>query len=75
MKITKEEYQAFQKHYAWALLKNPDYRFGQAFLNFFPSVYKEYGNDGDLGALEALTLYNSWDQEWCQTIIDKWLDQ
>jgi hypothetical protein len=73
MKVTKDEYEAFLKDYAWELLQQPDYRLGQAFLNFFPSVNNEYANDGDHGALEAQKLYYSTYNE-SQAIINKWLE-
>ena len=38
--ISKLEYEEFEKHYAWVLIKAPDYRLGQAFLNYFPKVSK-----------------------------------
>ncbi len=38
--ISKSEYEEFEKHYVWVLIKAPDYRLGQAFLNYFPEINK-----------------------------------
>lgn len=37
-KISKLAYAEFEKHYAWVLLSAPDYRLGQAFVNYFPEA-------------------------------------
>lgn len=36
--ITQQEYEEFQAHFTWMLIKVPTYRFGQAFLNYFPEA-------------------------------------
>lgn len=33
--ITKEDFQKFENHFTMEVLKNPTYRYGQAFLNYF----------------------------------------
>lgn len=76
MKITKSEYEEFQKHYAWVLLKAPDYRLGQAFLNYFPKVSQAMiGNDNDDGTLDEFRLYNETNNNLAQAEINKWLEQ
>lgn len=35
IKITKQQFEQFEKEYLLQLLETPDYRFGQAFLNKF----------------------------------------
>lgn len=75
MLISKQEYSEFQKHYAWILLKSPDYRLGQAFLNYFPQVSKHMIHDRDLGTMSEFRLYNEEDKLLAQQEIDKWLEQ
>jgi len=41
MKITKDEYRDFEKYYIMESLRNPDYRLGQAFINYFPAVSRK----------------------------------
>ena len=61
-KITKEQYEEFLKHLVWERLKAPDYRLGQAFLNYFPEIRKIMRNDGDLGSQgEQHLFYEEWE--------------
>ena len=73
--ITREQWEKFQQHYAWQLLQSPDYRLGQAFLNFFNEVDKLMQADGDLGLQDSVKLYYETDNLMAKRIIDKWLDQ
>ena len=73
-KVSKAEWAEFQKHYAWILLKAPDYRLGQAFLNYFPDISKEMINGGSNGTLAEYRLYNESDKILAQYEIDKWLE-
>ena len=75
MKITKEQYEEFLKHLAWMRLKAPDYRFGQAFLNYFPEISKNMRRDGDNGTLDEMNLFYETNDLVAQAIISKWLDQ
>jgi hypothetical protein len=74
-KITREQWEKFQQHYAWQLLQSPDYRLGQAFLNFFNEVDKLMQADGDLGMQDSVKLYYETDNLMAKRIIDKWLEQ
>jgi hypothetical protein len=74
IKITPEKYAQFQKHYAWQLLKSPDYRLGQAFLNYFPEIGQAMLANKD-GELEEYRFYNETDTVRAQELIDRWLDQ
>ena len=74
-KVSRERYQEFLEHYAWQLLKSPDYRLGQAFINFFNEVDKMMSEDGDLGKQDAVMLYYETNNLRAQQLIDKWLDQ
>ncbi len=69
-KITDAEYEEFLKHYAWLLLKNPNYRLGQAFLNYFPEISQSLVRYK--GTLEEFTLFNETDPARVQPIIDQW---
>jgi len=75
MKISKEEYQEFLKHLAWQRLKTPDYRFGQAFLNYFPQISKELIASEQWGTLYEYNLFNEINDLEAQKIIDLWIDQ
>ena len=55
-RITKEQYEEFLKHLVWTRLQAPDYRFGQAFLNYFPEISKIMREDGDLGKPNSVQL-------------------
>ena len=74
-RIPKERWQEFQEHYAWQLLKSPDYRLGQAFLNYFNEVDKIMNEDGDLGRNDSVALYYESDNGRAMDIIIRWLDQ
>jgi len=71
--ISPDEYKKFEKHYAWQLLQSPDYRLGQAFLNYFPKISKLYLEDGNHGENEEYRLFNETDATKAQTIINKWI--
>lgn len=73
-KISKEQYKEFLEHYAWQLLKSPDYRLGQAFINYFSEVDKIMNEDGDMGKRDSVELYYETDNTRAQTIINRWLD-
>ena len=59
MKIIMQEFEEFEKQYMFEVLKNPDYRIGQAFYNTFPEIALSMEEDGDLGYSEASRLWNS----------------
>ena len=56
-------------------MRNPDYRIGQAFLNYIPEIGKHYLNGGDHGANEEYRLWNTKDLKEANTIIQKWLNE
>jgi len=74
-RISRERWTEFQEHYAWQLLKSPDYRLGQAFLNYFNEVDKIMQEDGDLGRRDSVQLYYETDNAMAQRLINQWLDQ
>lgn len=71
--ITQKQYQEFMEHYAWQLLQSPDYRIGQAFLNYFPEVSTEMTRDGDHGTLLEMKLYYETDNERATWLINQWV--
>ena len=75
MKITREEYQEFLKYLAWTRLQAPDYRLGQAFLNYFPQISKRLIKDEHWGTLYEYNLFNEINDLAAQTIIDQWVDR
>lgn len=59
MKITMQEFEDFEKQYMFEVLKNPDYRIGQAFYNSFPEIALSMEDDGDIGYSQSSRLWNS----------------
>lgn len=74
-RISKERWAEFEEHYAWQLLRSPDYRLGQAFLNYFNEVDKIWNNDGDLGKQQSVRLYYETDNAKAMAIISNWIEQ
>lgn len=69
--ITKKQYQEFTEHYTWQLLQSPDYRLGQAFLNYFPEVSKRLANTD--GTVLEMKLYYETDNERAKWLINQWV--
>lgn len=74
-KITQEEYQEFLKDYTWKLLQFPDYRLGQAFLNYFTKIQDHLLMDGDHGRDYSWELYQEKDKVKAQKMIDFFREQ
>ena len=62
MKITPKQYQEFIEHLMWQRLQTPDYRMGQAFLNYFPDISTNMANSKE-GTLLEMKLYYETDEE------------
>lgn len=73
MKISMQEFEAFEKQYMFEILKNPDYRIGQAFYNTFPKIAVSMEQDGDLGFAAASHLWNSNKRDEVLKLIDWYL--
>ena len=58
-KVTQQEIAEFEKDFTHKVLSNPDYRYGQAFINYFSWVHDNMLNDGDLGHAQAIHVWNS----------------
>ncbi|CAB4126034.1 hypothetical protein UFOVP181_204 [uncultured Caudovirales phage] len=70
--ITQKEFDEFVKHYSWEILKYPDYRVGQAFINYFPTVMRPMSRD-DIVVDDTATLFYNRNNEECWTIIRKYV--
>ncbi len=71
--ISKQQYEEFLKDYTIEVLRNPDYRLGQAFLNYFPAVDRSMNNDGDLGAADATKLFYTTNNDEARELIDRFV--
>lgn len=63
MKISKSEYEEFVKHYTWEYMKTPYYRVGQAFINYFPSVYRNTLDNGNSEQMDTTELWTDPDEK------------
>ena len=70
--ITQAQYQEFMEHLMWQRLQAPDYRMGQAFLNYFPEVSRDMANSKD-GTLLEMKLYYETDEERAKWLINQWV--
>ena len=68
VKITPDDWDQFKKHYMFEFLRNPDYRFGQALLNYFPEL-GTYLKNTSTGAGIEIRLWEARNQETVMTII------
>ena len=73
MKITMKQFEEFEKQYMFEVLKNPDYRIGQAFYNTFPEIALSMEDDGDIGYSEASRLWNTKERNEVLELIDWYL--
>jgi|APCry1669189567_1035234.scaffolds.fasta_scaffold00213_7 hypothetical protein len=72
--LSPQEFDEFVKHYNWEYMRNPDYRVGQAFLNWCPTIIRkqiatESGQDVDSA---AKLFYNTSNEE-CWNLIRKYV--
>jgi len=75
MKITMQEFEAFEKQFVFDVLGNPDYRLGQAFYNTFPEIAVSMEEDGDLGYAQANRLWNTKDRNEVLEILDWYIEK
>jgi hypothetical protein len=71
VKITPNDWAQFKKHYMFEFIRNSDYRFGQAFLNYFPALSKHLIADGYRGESIEQRLWNAPTQDEAMSIIGK----
>jgi hypothetical protein len=69
VKITPEDWEQFKKQYVFEFLRNPDYRFGQAFLNYFTALSLYLLENGDRGESIEQRLWNAKTQDEAMSII------
>jgi hypothetical protein len=69
VRITQEDWEQFKKHYMLEFMRNPDYRPGQAFLNYFPKLSKALLEDGDRGESIEQRLWNAKTQSEAMSLI------
>jgi hypothetical protein len=62
------------EHYSWQLLQSPDYRLGQAFLNYFPEVSRALASICKDGTLMEMKLYYETDNARAEQLINQWID-
>ena len=73
-KVTWAEIAEFEKDFTHKVLANPDYRYGQAFLNYFPWVDKSMQADGDLGFAQSVHVWDSKSREEVLDLVDFYLE-
>lgn len=69
VKITPEDWIQFKKHYMFEFIRNPDYRFGQAFLNYFTDLSKYLIAAGERGESIEQRLWNAQTQDEAMSLI------
>lgn len=72
-KISREQYEAFEKYYMLEFIRNSDYRLGQAFLNYFPEISKIMRTDVNVTTISEFKLYNEKDPKLAQEQINRWI--
>ena len=72
--ITKRQLEEFEKDFTLKVLANPKYRYGQAFLNYFPWVYRNMENDGDFGNRDIFEIYECSDRNRVLEIADFYIE-
>ena len=75
MKITMQEFEAFEQQFVFEVLKNPTYRIGQAFSNTFPDIANSMERDSDLGYRAGVRLWNSTSRTEVLEIIDWYIEK
>jgi len=73
VKITRKEYEQFEKHYMLEFIRNPDYRLGQAFLNYFPEISRIMRTTEDITTIAEFKLYNEKNPKLAQEQINRWI--
>ena len=71
VKITPADWEQFKKHYMFEFIRNPDYRFGQAFLNHFTALSRHLIAAGERGESIEHRLWNAKTQDEALVIIGK----
>ena len=69
VRITANDWEQFKRQYMFEFMRNPDYRFGQAFLNYFPALSKHLLEGGENGHNAEQRLWNAQTQDEAMTVI------
>jgi len=67
--ITQDEFDEFVKLYTWEVIRNADYRVGQAFVNYFTAISRAE----DFSVDETTNLFYNTSNEECWAIIRKFV--
>lgn len=70
--ISKDEFEKFQKQYMLEVIRDPTYRYGQAFMNYFFNSNKILLNHDDL-ELWNTSLWNTSSREKAEFLINKYI--
>jgi len=65
-----QEFEEFEKQFMFEILKNPDYRLGQAFSNTFPEIVNALSSDGDIGYRQQQWLWEARSRDRVLELID-----
>lgn len=74
IKITMQQFDEFEKYFLMDVLKNPDYRLGQAFINTFWDISNSIEQDGDMGVSTAIKLWEAKSRDEVLTLIDWYIE-
>ena len=74
MKITMQEFEEFEKRYMFEVLKNPDYRLGQAFINDYRDISHSMMGEYH-GVFDNNRLWGSRDREEVLKIIERYIER
>lgn len=76
--LTQEEWRSFNRYYTFHLVRNPEYRLGPAFYNYFPDKMDDLrenshlgGNPGHVPSLDVL-LDKERDNKQAKSMIFDW---
>ena len=75
MKITMKQFEEFEKRYMFKVLKNPDYRLGQAFINDYRDISHSIMGNGETGVFENNRLWLSRGREEVLKLIDWYIEK
>lgn len=73
-KITKAEIEGFERDLLFKQIATPTYRYGQAFLNYFPWVEKSMKLDGGFAQWQANKIWNSKDRLEVLDLVDFYIE-
>ena len=73
MKLTMQEFEAFEKQFVFEVLGNPDYRLGQAFSNTFPEIVRDL-ESGDIGYRLGIRLWEARSRDRVLELIEGYIE-